>query len=124
MKEETELSLVRDFPTIFKNWRGDMTKTCLAFGLEVSEGWNQLIRQLCEDIMKCNGSENLVAEQVKSKYGKLRFYYIGGTQEISELVRRAEDESLNTCEICGSKDKVTTNGKSWVSTLCEKCRND
>ena len=64
---------------------------------------------------------------IKEKFGTLRFY-IGGVEhkladKIYKLIERAEQESVVTCEMCGTKDKVTTKG-SWILTLCNSCRKN
>ena len=61
----------------------------------------------------------VVAEQVKEKFGGLRFYYRGGDEYISGLVRMAESMSYVTCEECGSPTKSTTGG--WIVTMCQSC---
>lgn len=60
----------------------------------------------------------VVASQVKEKFGTLRFYYEGGDEYISGLVSMAESMSANTCEKCG-KPGTQTNG-GWITTLCEE----
>lgn len=122
MKKELQLKLVSDFPQIFQDFRGDPTKTCMAWGLEVGDGWHDLIRRLCEDVMTMNPPETFKALQVKEKFGGLRFYVAGGSQEISNRIDAAERESYKTCETCGSTESVTSTG-SWITTLCEGCRS-
>jgi hypothetical protein len=57
-------------------------------------------------------------DQVKEKFGTLRFYYTGGDDYISGLVSMAESMSGVTCEECGSPGK--THGGGWVRTLCDE----
>lgn len=121
--KELEMKLVEDFPQIFRDHGGDPMKTCMAWGIAVGDGWHDLIRKLCEDIMTMNPPEAFKAAQVKEKFGGLRFYAIGATPEISERIKEAERESYNTCEKCGSKENVTRKG-IWITTLCDKCRNE
>lgn len=62
----------------------------------------------------------VVATQVKEKFGTLHFYYNGGDSMIDGMVWLAESMSADTCEFCGSNENVgTTNG--WISTVCKKC---
>lgn len=63
----------------------------------------------------------VVAEQVKEKFGTLRFYYRGGDDYIDGLVSMAESMSAVTCEECGSPG--TRNDGGWISTLCQKHRD-
>ena len=55
--------------------------------------------------------------QVKEKFGDLRFYYNGGDDEISGMVRMAESMSGCTCEECGNPGK--RRGGGWIRTLCD-----
>ena len=59
-------------------------------------------------------------DQVKEKFGTLRFYYTGGDDVIDGMVRMAESMSGVTCEQCGNPG--TTGGQGWLVTLCETHR--
>jgi len=61
--------------------------------------------------------QQVVAAQVKEKYGTLRFYYDGGDDRITGMVTLAEAMSDVTCEQCGSPGETRSGG--WVRTLCE-----
>ncbi len=58
----------------------------------------------------------VVAIQVKEKFGGLRFYYSGGDDYIRGVVDMAEYMSYDTCEECGAPGKPTKGG--WIRTLC------
>jgi len=60
----------------------------------------------------------VVLEQVKEKFGTLRFYYRGGDDYISGLVSMAESMTNVTCEECGSVGERRHGG--WIRTLCDK----
>jgi hypothetical protein len=60
----------------------------------------------------------VVAQQVKEKFGGLRFYYMGGDDAVSGMVRMAESWAAHTCETCG--DRGTLRHGGWVRTLCDK----
>lgn len=55
--------------------------------------------------------------QIKEKFGGLRFYYDGGDDEISGMVRMAELWAGHTCEKCGNKGEHRQGG--WIRTLCD-----
>lgn len=55
-------------------------------------------------------------DQVKEKFGTLRFYYTGGDDYISGLVSMAESMSGITCETCGKPGTSTQGG--WIKTAC------
>lgn len=59
----------------------------------------------------------VVASQVKEKFGTLRFYYYGGDSYCRGVESMADSMSAVTCEECGSPGKLLTQG--WHRTLCE-----
>lgn len=59
----------------------------------------------------------VVATQVKEKFGTLRFYYYGGDDYCRGVESMADSMSAVTCEDCGSPGKLLTQG--WHRTLCE-----
>lgn len=64
----------------------------------------------------------VVAVQVKEKFGTLRFYYDGGDRTVQDLVNLAESMSARTCEICGATDDSVHMSKTgWVTVRCERC---
>ena len=56
-------------------------------------------------------------DQVKEKFGTLRFYYTGGDEYISGMVTMAEAMSGVTCEDCG--DPGERRGGGWIYTACD-----
>ena len=87
----------------------------------VGEGWRKLVTKLVEDIIKIDSTVEII--QIKEKFGTLRFYVNCGNDEIFDLIEKADQESGKTCESCGTKRNVTTEGR-WVLTLCQKCRKE
>ena len=61
--------------------------------------------------------EQVVATQIKEKFGTLRFYYTGGDDYVWGLEAMAESMSARTCEDCGNSGKLRSGG--WVRTLCD-----
>jgi len=59
----------------------------------------------------------VVATQVKEKFGTLRFYYYGGDDYCRGVESMADSMSAVTCEDCGSPGKLLMQG--WHRTLCE-----
>ena len=89
-------------------WRGRTVKQ-----KEVDEAYSKMIEE---------EKKVPVVTQVKEKYGTLRFYIDGGTDEHYSLIRMAEGMSSVTCEVCGSKGKRNYYG--WISTRCPEHRNN
>jgi hypothetical protein len=59
-----------------------------------------------------------VVQQIKEKFGGLRFYYTGGDDKISGMVEVAEEWASRVCEECGSPATKQTSG--WIKTVCDK----
>ena len=58
-------------------------------------------------------------DQVKEKFGTLRFYYSGGDDYISGMVSLAESLTAVTCENCGNPGSCR--GGGWIHTYCTPC---
>lgn len=61
-------------------------------------------------------------DQIKEKFGELRFYYSGGDKEVAGMVRFAEYLANQTCEVSGEKGELCVRG-GWYKTLSETIRN-
>jgi len=86
MDEKLELKLVEKYPIIFQEYGGDIRTTCMGWGISSGDGWFKLIYNLCEDITKIIGDKNIevIATQIKEKFGGLRFYYVIINTEITK----------------------------------------
>lgn len=129
MKKELELKLVEKYPKILADYGGNPMATCMAWGIECDDGWYELvdtclgkIQHLC-DLVSAQGEKyQIVASQIKEKYGTLRFYY-GGTggdrvadDIVDDIISEAERQSARTCENTGEEGTVCHRG-SWLRTL-------
>ncbi len=109
-------------------------------GFAVGAGWWPIIEALCRQIdsytkWRNNTRESLlkdnphnypipekvpqvVVEQIKEKFGGLRFYYQGGDEFIRGLETMAELWAGHTCEECGKPGERRSGG--WIRTLCDE----
>ena len=72
--------------------------------------------------IESNRYPQIVASQVKEKFGGLRFYVESASNTQHAVINWAESLSDHICEKCGSsKDIGQTQG--WISTLCKECRD-
>lgn len=93
------------------------------------KGWYPLVIRLDEALAAVD--PNYEIEQVKEKYGALRFYFCSEIdredgrqqwQQMETLVEAAESESTKICEECGSRTDVRQRKFSYrIETLCELC---
>jgi len=94
-------------------------------GFAVSTGWWPILETLCANIQSHTDWKNREGEvvpqvevhQIKEKFGGLRFYYGGGDEQISGMVRMAEAWADSSCEECGAVGKRRSGG--WIRTLCD-----
>lgn len=125
MSPELDEQLVSKYPKIFQDRYADMKTTAMCWGFEHGDGWFNIIDQLCGamqnhiDWQAKMGREvpQVVAEQVKEKFGTLRFYYRGGDDYVHGLASMAESMSAVTCETCGAPGKLR--GGGWYYTACD-----
>jgi hypothetical protein len=130
MRTELDEALCAKYPKIFANRHGDMKETLMCWGFEHGDGWYQIIDSLCANIQNHIDWQNrqeekvpqVVAVQVKEKFGTLRFYYNGGDDIVDGMVRMAESWSAVACEECGAPG--TQNSRGWIKTLCETHRKE
>ena len=118
--EEFEKHMKERFPKMFSQPYG---------GFAVGEGWWPILQALCANIQhylnwinknheKHPVVEQVVVEQIKEKFGGLRFYYTGGDDKIRGMVSMAESWAEHTCEECGKPGKERIG--SWIKTLCDE----
>ena len=124
MRSELDKQLCEKYPKIFADRYKPMTETAMCWGFDHGDGWYQILDSLCSQIQHHIDRQNrnevkvaqVVAAQVKEKFGGLRFYYDGGDDVIDGMVRMAESWAANTCETCGRPGKLR--GHGWLYTAC------
>lgn len=101
-------------------------------GFAVGAGWWPILEALCGQIHhhvkwkqeqkekygRGDGCPDVIVEQIKEKFGGLRFYYQGGNEMVDGMVRMAESWASHTCEECGKPGKSRSGG--WIRTLCDE----
>jgi len=143
MEQGLDETLCAKYPRIFKDRHASMQVTCMCWGFEVGDGWYQILDSLCANIqhhidwshknhewaLKWNAEHpdkqrpvrdpvpQVIAVQVKEKFGGLRFYYDGGDDQIHGMVQMAESWAIHTCEECGAPGYTRYGG--WHRTLCD-----
>lgn len=84
---------------------------------DVQVGWYPLIKNLIDELITLGWDKQVT--QVKEKFGGLRFYINGGSDEIYNKITEAEKLSHETCELCGKKGELRTKIR-WFTTLCDE----
>jgi hypothetical protein len=119
MNVENTKYLLETFPNLYQGYYRSMKETCMCWGFECGDGWFELIKELSEKLEPLG----VEAEQVKEKFGTLRFYTGGVPEEVADevfaLIDEAEERSEKTCEQCGAPGELRPGG--WIQTLCGDC---
>ena len=124
MRQELDKLLCEKYPKMMVNRNKNMQETCMCWGFECGNGWFNILDQLMGNIQhhidwkekqrnwaiefnsKAAQEEMRVVpesipqvtlDQIKEKFGTLRFYYTGGDDIIDGMVRMAE--SMKEAEI-------------------------
>ena len=89
------------------------------------EGWSDLVGELHNKIL--NIDPNYKIQQIKEKFGVLRFYYESllienqfHNEEIDNIIEDYVKKSREICEICGAKGRPAKLGYRY-KTCCEDC---
>ena len=84
--------MLQKYPSIFPT-DNDGNPRLPSSGFGVSKGWEPLIDSLCNYLVVYTNiapSAKVRIEQVKSKFGSLRFYYTGGDELVRGVVAMAQ----------------------------------
>jgi hypothetical protein len=90
---------------------------------EFGGGWRDLLERCCVRIEAALAEgDRFTAEDIKSKYGTLRFYFgghlsDGAKDRVEEAIELAEARSACTCETCGAPGRLYERG-DWLATAC------
>jgi len=130
MNEKLDELLCQRYPKMMVNREKSMMETCMCWGFECGDGWFNILDQLMGNIQhhidwkNKNGEvvHQVTLNQVKEKFGSLRFYYTGGDDYIDGMVTLAESMSGVTCEECGLPGTQTQGG--WIKTACAAHRGE
>jgi hypothetical protein len=120
----------------YTKWRRNVRAYDLRLDRARDKGRDAVVKFICkgkepspweeervDDIMKIpqritEKVEWIHIQQIKEKFGGLRFYYYGGDDQIHGMVRMAELWAGHTCETCGNKGERRQGG--WIRTLCDE----
>lgn len=79
---------------------------------------DQLLGEIPPWLQNVEPVDRTICEQVKEKFGGLRFYHVNGDEFVMGAVALAERMSYTICEECGNAGR--RRGGGWVRTLCDE----
>lgn len=140
MDDKLQNKLFKKYPSIFQDRKKSIKESCMPWGISTGDGWFNLIDSICsslKNIENNNKGIKIIAEQVKQKFGTLRFYYridgsperaIEGVNQINRIhgqvdgiMMLAHFMSEKICEDCGNPATMQTRG--YISNICDDCSN-
>lgn len=100
MKQELQESLFESYPKIFARRHMSKEYTSMCYGVQCPDTWYDIIDTLCSKLQHYADQNGLVCEanQIKSKFGGLRFYVTYSDPYIKGLIAMAEMMSLKIKE--------------------------
>jgi hypothetical protein len=131
MRKELAEKIYQRCPIIYRGVNDGPKKNLMCFGFECRSGWFEMILMLSEAVEKLarekqrqgvDEEELPIVIQVKEKFGGLRFYVQNASEEIYDLISKAEQSSYGICEICGAAGGLMKAGPV-VMTRCQKHLN-
>lgn len=106
MNKANTRRLFERFDQLYRGRHLPDTQNLMCYGFSCGDGWFTLIWHLSEQIEAyCQThpeASDLMAAQVKQKFGELRFYSQPKLWEVEYLIEAARIRSLQTCELTGA----------------------
>ena len=136
LRKEYNKNLLEKYPwlTPYNEWTGKPLENYnyeCTWADDIPKGWrlafgDQMIEELDQLLKKYNLENEYRIVQIKEKYGGLRWYDNGfseeGWEEYRAWLNKYEDLSFKTCMTCGKPAVGFTKG--WIMPLCKDCMKD
>ena len=120
MSPDLDRLLCERYPAIFADRHLPTSKTAMGRGFACEDGWFDLIDGLCAKLQAAADAGEIrqpVANQVKQKFGELRFYVFPNEPLVRSLTDAPREQSAVTCQICGAPGVLCA--QRGVQTVCD-----
>ena len=130
MNQKSTLALVQAAPLLYRLYGTTDSGWSIQYGFECGDGWFDILMRLSVKMeadlqaMLVAGKRKQdlpVAQQIKEKFGKLRFHVGGQPAHWREWIEEAMVASGRTCELCGQPGTLGLH-HGWWATLCPRHR--
>jgi uncharacterized Zn finger protein (UPF0148 family) len=137
-KDASWKGFMERFPILFQNKDKSMRETCMCWGIDCPIGWYHILEQLCTilEFYNMEFTKNygiaIVADQVKEKFGTLRFYYTprevnkdGVVTDLMDGEERVADEekkhriAVEYLELLA--DQIIAEADQMTENTCARC---
>ncbi|MBN8744529.1 MAG: hypothetical protein J0I24_09500 [Thiomonas arsenitoxydans] len=122
MNNELDELLCQSYPLIFAERHLSQMQTCMCWGIACGDGWFDLIDALCERLQfwtDHNNAPQVVARQVKEKFGTLRFYSREANETQRGMIYMAEAMSARICDQCGRPGRTLVHKHGHMTRCTE-----
>lgn len=116
VKPELEEILYAAAPKLFREHKLSAMESCMGRGIECGDGWFSLLLEAATELEALD--DEIIAVQVKEKFGSLSFYLRQQPPEADAILDRAHDRSISECETCGAAGR--RQGRGYTRTTCTK----
>jgi len=120
MSPELDALLCQRYPKIFADRRASIKTSCMAWGFSCGDGWFEIVGAICARLQHMTdheGAPQVVASQVKEKFGSLKFYVRRATEAQIDEISRIAGRSNHICEVCGAPGATVVAG-GWHQVRC------
>jgi hypothetical protein len=118
-------TLFAAFPRLYRGRHLPLTVNQMSWGLQCGDGWFALLYHLSQAITdyaaRHPAAQEVIATEVKEKFGTLRFYVRGGDAYIRALIEAAEARSSTICELDGMPGRLRRQPGQAQKTRCDAC---
>jgi len=104
MSPELDRTLCNRYPAIFAERHAPATQSAMGWGFMLDDGWYALLDLLCAALQRetnLRAAPQVVATQVKEKFGSLHFRVHAASDRQRVMIALAERASTRICEVCG-----------------------
>lgn len=130
MNQQNTAALVKTAPLLYRLYGTADSGWSIQHGFACGDGWFDILMRLSvkmeAELQAILGAgkrkQDLpVAQQVKEKFGKLRFHVGGQPAHWRDWIEEAMAESGKTCELCGQPGSLGVH-HGWYRTFCPRHR--
>ena len=112
--------LCQRYSKIFADRRASIQTSCMAWGFSCGDGWFEIVDAICARLQHMTdheGAPQVVASQVKEKFGSLQFYVQHASKEQIGEIQCIAGRSNRVCEVCGAPGARVVAG-GWQQVRC------
>ncbi len=127
MNKELDDLLSQRYAKIFVNRNRPVQESAMGWGITCGDGWFDLLDTLCaclQDHTDNNDGPQVVAMQIKEKWGALRFYEEHADEKQLGMIEMAVAFSAHLCEQCGKPGQLLRQARTYLTRCPEHASNN